>query len=202
MKNSFYEGLRILSFDRDTIKKVSKEKSLEEIFLSTLFLNYLLVLVVYIIGVAIGGFTVGDKSLNMPVFFGLLMIFPFTYNLIVYLLYGLFALFAELLHAKGGTAHQLLSVGFHTAFVYSIVIFIVALVSSQLGTKYAIIVLSIFFLWYLYSLFVSISEVYDFSLPQTLIVLFLPFLLIGILFMLIGAFLPGQSSSLIKLLFI
>jgi DNA-directed RNA polymerase subunit E'/Rpb7 len=81
MKNSFAQGLKILSFNRDTIKLVSKEKSLEEIFLSTLFLNYLIVLIVYLIAVSMGGITIGDKSVNMPVFFGLLMIYPFTFNI-------------------------------------------------------------------------------------------------------------------------
>ena len=44
LSKSLIDGLKILGFDKQTIKTISKEKSLEEIFLSTLFLNYLIFL--------------------------------------------------------------------------------------------------------------------------------------------------------------
>ena len=201
MKKSLIEGLKILSFEKDTIKKVSREKNLEEIFLSTLFMNYLIVLIIYLVGVAIGGYSIGGREINMPVFFGLLMIYPFTFNICVYIIYGLFALFAEMIN-NSKRAHPILSVGFHTAFVYSIVILIVMAISSKLGFGYAAFVLSIFALWFLYTMFVSIHYVYEFSFPQTLIVLMMPFLLIGILMLFFGTFMPGLISKIILNLFI
>ena len=118
---SLVEGLGILGFDKDVIRKVAREKNLEEIFLSNLSINYFLVMITFFVSLAIGGFRIEGRELNMPVFFGLLMVYPFIFNTVVYILYGFFGLMAELLD-KRKTVKPLLSVGYHTAVVYSILL--------------------------------------------------------------------------------
>lgn len=175
---SLIDGLKILGFDKETIKKVSKEKSLEEIFLSTLFLNYLIVLVVYIIGVLIGGYNISGREINMPVFFGLLMVYPFAFNLIVYLIYGFFGVTAEMLDKKKHVK-PLISVGFHTGIVYAILVYVIALLST-FNLSYGGFLLLFFMLYFMYTMFLSISTIYNYSLGQSLIILFIPFLILGL----------------------
>ena len=86
LAKSLLDGLKILGFDRTTIKRVSREKSLEDIFLSTLFLNYLIVLIIYSLGLATGGYSFGDRLINSEVLYGFLMIYPFIFNLFVYVI--------------------------------------------------------------------------------------------------------------------
>jgi len=150
LSKSIIEGLKILGFEKDTIKKVSREKSLEEIFLSTLFLNYIIVLAVFFIGTIMGKIELSGREINMPVFFGLLMIYPFVYNLIVYTIYGLFGLIAEMLNRKNHVK-PLISVGFHTAIVYTIVIYVIVLL-SVLNASYGLFLLGIFLLYFLYTM--------------------------------------------------
>lgn len=193
--NSLMEGLRILGFDKETIKTVSKEKSLEEIFLSTLFLNYLLVLIVYLIGIVIGGFSINGKELNMSVFFGLLMVYPFIYNLIVYLVYWFFGFTAEMLNSKNHIK-PLISVGFHTAIVYSVLIYIIALLST-FNLAYGGFLLTVFLLYFLYTMFLSISTIYDYSLGQVLMIIFIPFLVLSALVMFILLVYPDFVRTLL-----
>lgn len=194
LANSIVDGLKILGFDKETIKKVSREKSLEEIFLSTLFLNYIIVLVIFMIGSFMGGIKIEGRALNLPVVFGLLMIYPFTYNLIVYAIYGLFGLVAEMLDKKKHIK-PLIAVGFHTAIAYTIVIYVIGLLST-FDITYGIFILLLFILYFLYTMFLSISTIYKFSFGQTLIVLFVPFLLIGTVLLLMTMIYP----DLIKLI--
>lgn len=196
--NSLLEGLRILGFDKETIKTVSKEKNLEEIFLSTLFLNYILVLVVYLIGIVIGGYSIQGKELNMAVFFGLLMVYPFAYNLLVYVTYGFFGLTAELLNSKNHI-RPLISVGFHTAIVYSILIYVIAGLST-FNLAYGGFLFAVFFLYFLYTMFLSISTIYDYSLGQVLMIIFIPFLIIGTLLMLIILISPEFIKTVLGLI--
>ncbi|NQZ84588.1 MAG: hypothetical protein HRU03_02620 [Nanoarchaeales archaeon] len=192
---SLAEGLRILGFDRPTIRTVSREKDLEEIFLSTLFLNYIIVLFVYLIGIIMGGYSIGDRALNMEVFFGLLMVYPFIFNLKVYLIYGFFGITAELLNAKNHV-RPLISVGFHTAIVYSIIILIICALSLAVGFQLGAILFGVFFAYFLYTMFVSISTIYKFSFGQSLTVLMIPFLVIGIVLTIIGAINPNFIESI------
>jgi len=193
---SLSEGLRILGFDKPTIKTVSREKDLEEIFLSTLFLNYLIVLIVYLFGILIGGYSINGRELNMEVFFGLLMIYPFIYNLIIYIIYGFFGATAELMNSKKHIK-PLISVGFHTGIVYSILILIICTIASSIGFELGLILLGIFALYFLYTMFISISTIYKFSLGQTLTVLMIPFLVLGILLTIIGAINPNFLTDII-----
>jgi len=196
---SILDGLSILGFDKDTIKKVSREKNLEEIFLSTLFLNYLIVLIVYILGILMGGYSVEGRSLNMPVIFGFLMIYPFLFNLVVYAIYGFFGLMAELLNSKSHVK-PLVSVGFHTAIVYTIVIYIIGLL-SLFDVSYGLFLLFMFILYFIYTMFQAISVVYGYSLGQTLIVLFVPFLLLGLSMLMCFIFFPSFKYFLFSLIF-
>ncbi len=200
IRTSLFQGLKILSFDRETIRHVSREKSLEEIFLTTLFINYLLVLVTYFLGLVSGGFYLAGREINMPVFYGILLVYPFAFNFIVYFLYGFFALMAEVINPKKHI-EPLMSVGFHSAIVYSFLIFVVAFVSLFLGLAYGVFVMSVFFAWFVYTLFVSISELYRFSLPQTLIVLILPFIIIGLVFIFFSLFFPGLVTQVLLSVF-
>lgn len=176
--NAIIEGLRILGLDKKTIKKASREKDLEEIFISTLFLNYFIVLVVYLLGLILGGYNLNGRELNTPVLFGLLMIYPFFFNIVIFGIYSLFGYVAELLNKKNHI-HPLLSVGFHTAIVYALLLYIIGLIAT-LNASLALFLLGIFFLYFLYTMFVVISTVYDFSLHLTLIVLMTPFLTLGL----------------------
>ena len=200
VRNSISQGLKILSFDKKTIRHVSREKSLEEIFLTTLFINYLLVLITFLGGIAFGGYSLAGRELNMPVFFGILMVYPFVFNFVVYFLYGFFALMAEVIDPKKHI-EPLMSVGFHSAIVYSFLIFVVAFVSLFLGLAYGVFVMSVFFAWFVYTLFVSISELYRFSLPQTLIVLIVPFIIIGLVFIFFSLFFPGLITQVLLSVF-
>jgi hypothetical protein len=192
---SLAEGLRILGFDKPTIKTVSREKDLEEIFLSTLFLNYIIVLFVYVIGIIMGGYSIGDRALNMEVFFGLLMVYPFVYNLTIYLIYGFFGLTAELINTKNHIK-PLISVGFHTGIVYSIIILIIAALSLILGFELGAILFGVFFSYFLYTMFLSISTIYNFSFGQSLTVLMIPFLVFGIILTIIGAVNPNFVENM------
>ncbi len=187
---SLAEGLRILGFDKPTIKTVSREKDLEEIFLSTLFLNYIIVLFVYLVGIMMGGYSIGGRELNMEVFFGLLMVYPFIFNLKVYLVYGFFGITAELLNTKNHV-RPLISVGFHTGIVYSIVILIISALSLAVGFQLGAILFGAFFAYFLYTKFLSISTIYKFSFGQSLTVLMIPFLVFGIILTIIGAVNPN-----------
>ena len=198
---SLSEGLRILGFDKETIKEVSREKDLEEIFLSTLFLNYLIVLIVYLAGILFGGYTIGGRDLNMPIFFGLLMVYPFTFNLIVYFIYGFFGLTAEMLNTKKHVK-PLISVGFHTGIVYAVLVLIITAVSALLGFKLGAILLSVFFLYFIYTMFLSISTIYNYSFGQALTVLMIPFLVIGLIVLIVGTISPGVLDVFYGKLFI
>lgn len=199
LTNSIIEGLKILSFDKETIKKVSREKSLEEIFLSTLFLNYIIVLIVFIITSFMGNLTLNGRELNIPVIFGLLMIYPFTYNLVVFGIYGLFGLIAEMLDKKKNIK-PLLSVGFHTAIVYTIIIYTISLFST-FNLYYGLFVFLLFVLYFIYTMFLSISIVYQYSFGQTLIVLFVPFLILTSLLMIIFYIYPEAFKIFMSYLF-
>lgn len=199
LTKSIIEGLKILSFDKETIKRVSREKTLEEIFLSTLFLNYIIVLVVFLIGSFIGNISINGRELNMPVIFGILMIYPFTYNLIVYVTYGLFGLIAEMLD-KRKSIKPLISVGFHTAIVYSIIVYVIALMST-FNLTYGFFILGLFMLYFLYTMFLSISTIYGYSFGQTLIVLFVPFLILGSILMVTLVMYPQILRMILGYLF-
>jgi hypothetical protein len=184
--DSIIEGLKILGFDKETIKKVSKEKSLEEIFLSTLFLNYLIVLVVFLVSLGIGGIQIQGRDLNMPVFFGLLMVYPFAFNVIVYLVYGLFGVVAELLNSHK-KVKPLISVGFHSAIVYTLLFYVIGLLSTY-DLMYGLFLLGVFGVYFLLTMFLSVTTIYKFSTPQAMMVLLIPLLVIFVLLLSAMAF--------------
>ena len=197
---SINDGLKILGFDRETIKRVSKEKSLEEIFLSTLFMNYFIVLVVYILSLLSGGISIEGRALNMSVFFGLLMIYPFFFNVVVYITYGFFGIMAELLD-KSKHVRPLVSVGFHTAIVYAVLIYIIAIFAT-FNISLGAFLLVAYMLLFIYTMFNAISTVYQFSLSQTLIIVIIPFLLAGIALLLTGFIFPEVLQKVLVFLFI
>ncbi len=179
LAKSIIEGLKILGFDKETIKQTSREKTIEEIFLSTLFLNYLIVLVIYLIGLAIGGYSLNGNEINTTVLLGFLLVYPFAFNLVVYGLYGFFGLMAEMINRKNHIK-PLIAVGFHSAIVYTLIIYVIALISMN-NLPYAIFLFFAFGLYFVYTIFVIIHTIYDYSLGQTFTVVILPILLISIL---------------------
>jgi len=200
LTKSLIEGLRILGFDKETIKNISREKNLEEIFLSTLFLNYIIVLVVYILGLFAGGYSLQNREINMPVFFGLLIIYPFAYNLVVYGVYGFFGLMAELLDNKKNVK-PLISVGFHTALVYTILVYVIALLST-INLVYGAFLLSAFALYFVYTMFLAISIVYNFSLNHTLIVLLFPLFVFALLLIVSTLIYPETLRNILSIFFV
>ncbi len=200
---SIIDGLKILGFDKETILMVSKEKSLEEIFLSTLFMNYLIVLIAFVIGVIAGDINTGVLTIrgldfNMPVIFGLMMIYPFLYNVGVYFLYALFGLIAEMLNTTK-KVKPLISAGFHTAIVYTILVYVIVLI-SLFNPSYGLFLSGIFAIYFLLAMFLSISTIYGYSAAQTLIVLIIPLLIIGTILLLSLYFV--DASTIISLFLI
>ena len=195
MSNALSDGLKILGFDKPTIKKISKEKSLEEIFLSTLFMNYLIVLIFYMATLIIGNLYIDGRELNMTVVWGLLMVYPFVFNVIVYFIYASFACIAELIDNKK-KLYPLLSVGYHTAIVYTVLIYVIGVI-FLLNVHLGLFLFISFILWFIYTMFIAIKEVYNFSLNQTLIVLFLPFLFLGIGLIIGNFFYPNLTSQIL-----
>lgn len=179
LAQSLIDGIKILALDRETIKRTGREKDLEEIFLSTLFLNYLIVLVLYIVSIIVGGFSINGRALNPNVFYALLMVYPFFFNLMVYLIYGLFGAVAELLEKK---AHirPLLSVGFHTAIVYTVLLYIIFLAITA-HLEYGLLLIGGFILYFVYAMIIVLKTIYDFSGNNVAIVLFFPFLILGLI---------------------
>lgn len=188
LAKSVMDGLKILGFDKKTIKQVSKEKDLEEIFLSTLFLNYLIVLVLFFVGITNNGYFINGRELNPPVVYGLLLVYPFIFNLLVYVVYGLFGLMAEMLNSKK-KVEPLLSVGYHTAIVYTGIIYIIGLILT-INTSLSLFLFLCFGVYFLIAMFYALSTVYSFSVDQTLIVLLTPFLLIGVVLLILVTVLP------------
>lgn len=199
LAKSIIEGLRILGFDRETIKTVSKEKDMEEIFLSTLFLNYLIVLVLYFVIILGNGITIEGKEVNMPVLFGFLMIYPFLYNILIYGLYSLFGHVAEMFDKKD-KVHNLLSTGFHTAIVYTILLYIVGLLTT-FSISYGTLLFGVFLLWFLVVIFYSISVIYKFSFSKILMVLITPLLLLGVVVLLLLIAFPSMPREIIRIIF-
>jgi hypothetical protein len=147
----------------------------------------------------VGGYSIGERDLNMEVFFGLLMVYPFIFNLAVYLIYGFFGITAELLNTKKHV-RPLISVGFHTAIVYSIVLLIISALSIVLGFELGAILFGVFFTYFLYTMFLSISTIYNYSFGQSLTVLMIPFLVFGIILTIIGAINPMFVENIFTLL--
>ena len=196
---SILEGLKILGFDHETIKSVAREKNLEEIFLSTLFLNYIIVLVVFFASLLVGGISIEGKRLNELFFYGVLMVYPFLFNVLMFALYGFFGLMAEMLD-KRKHVKPLLSVGFHTGIVYALIFYLIGIMST-IDLRYGVFLIAVFMLYFLYAMFLAISTVYNFSLPQTLIVLFTPFLLISLGLLGVAMITPQYIDQLLLAIF-
>jgi len=195
---SLMNGLKILGFDKEAISDVAREKSLEEIFLSTLFFNYMIVLIVFFVSLVFGGVTINGRDLNENVFFGLLMIYPFVYNLIVYGVYALFGGVSELLQ-KAKTVKPLISVGFHVGIVYAIVLAVVGF-AFAIDVMYGLFLFVVFLIYFLLTMFLAISTLYKYSFNQTLIILFIPILIFVVIVLLLGSFV--DMSIIGKLLFL
>jgi hypothetical protein len=199
LSQSILEGLRILGFDKASIKSVSRERNLEEIFLSTLFLNYFIVLFLYILSLTIGSFSIEGRALNMNVVYAFLMIYPFLFNLIVYVLYGFFGFIAEIIDSKN-RIKPLISVGFHTAIVYSIIMYVFALIGF-FDIYLGLFLFSAFMLYFLYIMFLSLSVIYDFSFEQSLIVLFFPFFILFLAIFTVSLIFPNIDVILVNFFF-
>ena len=199
--HSIIDGLKILAFDKQVIQRVSKEKSLEDIFLSTLFVNYIVVLVCFLVAVVMGGqLFVENKMLNMPVFMGFLLMYPFAFNVAVYAVYAFFGLMSELINSKNHV-RPLLSVGFHTAIAYTLILYGIAIVTTA-SIQVGAFIFGAFVFYFLVTMFYVISVVYKYSFAQSLMVLLIPLLLFGIALMISSAFLPGVIDSAFSIMFI
>lgn len=198
--HAIVDGLKILSFDKQVIKRVSREKSLEDIFLSTLFVNYMVVLVCFLVIVAMGGqLYLEDRPLNMPVVMGFLLMYPFAYNIAVYALYSFFGLMAEIVNTKNHI-RPLLSAGFHSAIAYAPIIYAIAIVLTA-SVSVGLLLLAVFGLYFLVSMFHTISAVYKYSFAQSLIVLLIPLLIAGLALVVLSAFSTQILDATIAFLF-
>lgn len=189
LAHSLFEGVKILTLDKETIKKTAREKDLEEIFLSTLFMNYLIVLLIYLISLLNGGFSIEGRALNPSIFYAMLMIYPFFFNLMVYIIYGLFGGVAELLEKKTHVK-PLMSVGYHTAIVYSVLFYFIFLALTY-DLIYGLFLITGFVLYFIYAMFVVLKTVYRYSGNQTAIVVLLPFLVIGLVTLVVLSLFPN-----------
>lgn len=198
--HAMVDGLKILSFDKQVIKKVSKEKSLEDIFLSTLFVNYMVVLVCFLVIVAMGGqIYLEHMPLNMPVIMGFLLMYPFAFNIAVYAMYSFFGLMAELVNTKNHV-RPLLSTGFHAAIAYAPILYGIAVITTA-SVSIGLLLISAFAVYFLVSMFYTISTLYHYSFAQTLMVLLIPMLLVGFALVVLSAFFPQISERFVALIF-
>ena len=198
--HALIDGLKILSFDKQVIRRVSKEKSLEDIFLSTLFVNYMVVLVCFLVIVAMGGqLYLEDRMLNMPVLMGLLLMYPFAFNIVVYAIYSLFGLMAELVNTKNHV-RPLLSTGFHSAIAYAPVLYGIAVITTASITL-GLLLFAAFTIYFLVVMFYIISVVYKYSFAQSMMVLLIPLLIAGIALTILSVFVPQISESIIRAVF-
>ena len=199
--HAIIDGLKILGFDRRVIQRVSKEKSLEDIFLSTLFVNYMVVLVCFLVTIAMGGqLYLEDRMLNMPVTLGFMLMYPFAFNVAVYLVYSFFGLMAELIDTKKHI-RPLLSTGFHTAITYALILYGIAILITA-DIAIGLFVLSAFVFYFLITMFYVISVVYKYSFAQALMVLLIPLLLLGIVVMATSTFIPSILDTVLSILFV
>ncbi|MFT4244105.1 MAG: hypothetical protein ACMXYB_01475 [Candidatus Woesearchaeota archaeon] len=198
--HALIDGLKILSFDKQVIRRVSKEKSLEDIFLSTLFVNYMVVLVCFLVIVAMGGqIYVEDRLLNMPVLMGLLLMYPFAFNIIVYAIYSLFGLMAELVNTKNHV-RPLLSTGFHSAIAYAPILYGIAVITTA-SIAFGVLLFTIFVIYFLVIMFYIISTIYKYSFAQSMMVLLIPLLIAGIALTILSVFIPQVSENIIIFVF-
>ena len=114
------------------------------------------------------------------------------------LVYGLFGLIAEMLNTKEHVK-PLISVGFHTAIVYTILVYVIGILAT-IDVMYAAFLLCAFMLYFIYTMFLAISTIYEFSLSQTLIVLFVPFLLLALALMIVLIFYPDALRVILGVL--
>jgi cation transport ATPase len=196
---SIIDGLKILGFDKQTVKKVSREKDVEEIFLTSLFLNYIIVLIAYIIGNFTGGYYIGDRMLNPTAVNALLMIYPFVFNLVIYFIYGGFGMFAEIVNPKKHVK-PLLSVGFHTAVVYSVLFYIFALLAT-IDVNYALFLFLVFGVYFLAAMVFVTHVTYGFSTNQSIIVVLSPFLFLSLILLVVLSVWPASFSFLLRIFF-
>ena len=195
---TFCDGAKILDFHKKTIKKVSKEKKLEDSFLNNLLLNFCVVLILFLTILSFNTNSAANQKLNLYILFGVLLIYPFIFNTIVYLWYSLFGFVAEMLGAKD-EVKSLLSVGFHSTFIYAIFISIIGTImfwNSGLGK----ILFWIIILHFLCVTFASIKEIYKFSNQKTLMCIFVPFILLGVIFLALWLIFPSQIQTIFSLL--
>lgn len=194
LSQSILQGLKILTLDKKTIKSTAREKNLEEIFLSTLFLNYLIVVIIYIISMINGGFSINERALNPTVFYAIIMIYPFFFNLMIYLIYGLFGIVAEHVEKKAHVK-PLLCVGFHSAIVYAILFYAIFL-AMTFDLAYGLFLLGGFALYFIYAMISILKIVYNFSGNKIAIVVFLPFVVISLLIAVTLTIFPNLASYL------
>ena len=191
MKNiilSLKEGIKILELNKMTINLLKYQKKLEDIFLENLIVNYFLCMVLFFIFLGFGDYRVGNTIINSSFFLGFLLLYPFLYNLFIYIVYLIFGISAEFIDNKKNI-RPLMTIGYHTSIIYSFIFFFLAL-AFVYNKIVGLILLLIYLSYFLINMFCVISEVYHFSLHKTLIVLFVPILCISILFLFIAIFFP------------
>lgn len=198
IRESIIEGIKILGFNSKIIKRVGREKDLEEIFLSTIFFNYLLMLILFFINLALGGFKIAGRELNQTVVFAFMMIYPFIYNLKLYIYFGILGYASELLE-KSKTIKPLISVGFHIGVVYTL-IFVILGIIFFINPNLGIILYVLAIIHFLIISFVAVSKIYKFSFNQTLIVIFIPILIWFLIVLVLGTFV--NMSFISNLLFL
>ncbi len=188
LNKSLKDGLKILKFSKAKIKQVSKEKNLEEMFLVNLFMNYLIVLVLFFVILLTGGIVINKKVIDTKIFFSLLLLYPFAYNLIMYSFFGFYGLLAEYLNSIK-KIKPLLAVGYHVSLVYSLIIyiiFLIYLINQELG----IFLFISLFIYFIYTLFVILKVIYNLKGNEVAMVLLLFLLFIASVYLVSYLVLP------------
>lgn len=190
------EGVDVLKCKSTSIRQISRDKDLEEVFLVNLFLNYIIVLVFFFFMIGSGVKNVFG-GINDQSLFALLLIYPFIYNLVIYLIFGLFGILAEFLNRKK-KVKPMLSVGYHVGVVYAVLVYIIALI-GVINPVYSFYLSIILFIYFLYMMLVSMKSVYKLSGNETAITILL-FLFILSLIGLIGVMIEPIATPLLKTL--
>ena len=200
LTKSLKDGIEILLFNKKAIKRLSKEQSFEEIYLSNLFINYALVMLIYFIIVLGNGLAIGGREINKDVFLGLLLLYPLLYNTIIYVIYIFYGIFSEIIEKKN-LFNKFLVLGFHKAYIFNFLFFvnlIIFFLNVSIGKFIFSIILSYFFIL----IFYIISCFYRFSFAKVLQVFLIPIFALFLIFLFLSLIFPNIFIDILRFLFI
>lgn len=176
-------GYKILTFDKETIKHNSNPKFLEDCFFSNLLFNYLLVLIFFLFYLSTNSYSIGLVEVNRYILLSVLLVYPFIYNLVIYIFYSIFGLLAEFIKSKN-KVKSFMTIGYYTGVFYSIIFYILALLVNY-NYPMAVFISIFVFIYFIISIFIFLKEIYKLSTLEINIVILLFFMFLFLIFSLL-----------------